>query len=107
MTQTVELNDLILAIYDTTINPAGWPEVLDRVSRYIGARGAFIFELTGTGKGRRIHAPFFSRVYDADLVEDYLSKHNEQELLDQDTFARYSRPTDRIQLISDGNPPRK
>lgn len=101
MTQTVELNDLILAIYDTTINPAGWPEVLDRVSRYIGARGAFIFELTGTGKGRRIHAPFFSRVYDADLVEDYLSKHNEQELLDQDTFARYSRPTDRIQLISD------
>lgn len=101
MTQTVELNDLILAIYDTTINPAGWPEVLDRVSRYIGARGAFIFELTGTGKERRIHAPFFSRVYDADLVKGYLSKHNEQELLDQDTFARYSRPTDRIQLISD------
>lgn len=101
MTQTVELNDLVLAIYDTTINPSGWSDVLDRISRYIGARGAFIFELQGMGTERRIHAPFFSRVYDADLVSGYLAAHNAQELIDQDTFARFSRPTDQIQLISD------
>lgn len=101
MTQTVEVNDLVLAIYDTTIDPTGWPDVLDRVARYIGARGAFIFELKGVGKERRIHAPFFSRVYDAELVHAYLTTHNEQELVDQDTFARHSRPTDQIQLVSD------
>lgn len=101
MTQAVELNDLILAIYDTTVDPLGWPAVLDRISRYIGARGAFIFELQGAGKERRIHAPFYSSVYDAALVNGYLAAHNAQELIDQDTFARFSRPTDQIQLISD------
>ncbi|MGL3605052.1 helix-turn-helix domain-containing protein [Rhizobium sp. G187] len=101
MTQAIELNDLILAIYDTTVDPSGWPKALDRIARYIGARGAFVFELQGLGKERRIHAPFFSSVYNQDLVDGYLAAHNAQELIDQDVFARLSRPTDQIQLIPD------
>jgi DNA-binding CsgD family transcriptional regulator/PAS domain-containing protein len=99
--KTVELNDLILAIYDTMINANGWPAVLERVSRYIGARGAFIFELEGKGSQRFIRAPYFSETYKPELVSSYLASHNDQELIDQDTFARLSRPTDQIQLISD------
>jgi DNA-binding CsgD family transcriptional regulator len=99
--KTVELNDLILAIYDTMINSNGWAAVLERVSRYIGARGAFIFELEGVGNQRYIRAPYYSENYNPELVSSYLASHNDQELLDQDTFARLSRPTDQIQLISD------
>jgi hypothetical protein len=99
--KTVELNDLILAIYDTMINSNGWAAVLERVSRYIGARGAFIFELEGVGNQRYIRAPYYSENYNPELVSSYLASHNDQELLDQDTFARLSRPTDQIQLISE------
>lgn len=99
--QTAELNDLILAIYDTTIEPSGWPAVLERVSRNIGASGAFIFELQERDGQRHISAPYFSANYDCALVERYLADHNDQELLDQDAFARLSHPTDRIQLIPD------
>ena len=70
--QTEELNDLVLAIYDTTINPDIWPDVIDRVSRYIGATGAFIFELEGSGGQRRIQAPYFSKIYDPAMVRGYL-----------------------------------
>lgn len=99
--QTVELSNLILAIYDTSINPDAWPDVLDRVSRYIGATGAFIFELEGSGNQRRIQAPYFSRIYDAALVRGYLDRYHDEELSDQDTFTRWSKPTDQIQFVSD------
>jgi len=99
--QTEELNDLVLAIYDTTINPDIWPDVLDRVSRYIGATGAFIFELEGSGGQRRIQAPYFSKIYDPAMVRGYLEKFHDEELSDQDTFTRWSKPTDQIQFVSD------
>lgn len=99
--QTEELNNLILAIYDTTINPDIWPDVLDRASRYIGATGAFIFELEGSGDQRRIQAPYFSKIYDPAIVRLYLDKCHDEELSDQDTFTRWSKPTDQIQFVSD------
>lgn len=99
--ETTELNNLILAIYDTTINPDAWPDVLDRVSRYVGATGAFIFELEGSGDQRRIQAPYFSKIYDAALVRGYLDKYHDEELSDQDTFTRLSKPTDQIQFVSE------
>jgi DNA-binding CsgD family transcriptional regulator len=94
-------NDIILDIYDSMIDTGRWPAVLDKVAQYIGARGAFIFELRGSGAERKILAPHFSAAYDSKLVEGYLARHMAQELADQDTFARFSRPTDRIQLIAD------
>jgi DNA-binding CsgD family transcriptional regulator len=96
-----ELSDLVLQIYDTAIDPGRWPDVLERIAHYVGARGAFIFELQGLGTSQRIYAPFFSTSYDPDLVRAYLQKHNQQEVADQEIFARLSRRTDRIQLIGD------
>jgi len=99
--QTVELNDLILAIYDTTINPGAWPEVLDQASRYIGATGAMIFELEGPGDRRRILAPHVSKIYDAQLVADYINAYHAEELIDQDIFTSLSKPTDQIHFVTD------
>jgi DNA-binding CsgD family transcriptional regulator len=98
---TADVNDLILEIYDTVMDDGLWPSVLEKTAHFIGARGAFIFELEGLGPGRFIAAPFFSKAYDRALVDSYLRIHKDQELADQDTFARFSKPTDRIQLIPD------
>lgn len=101
MSETPNVGDLILDIYDTTIDISRWPAVLDKVAHFVGARGAFIFELQGTSPSRQIAAPFFSSAYDPEVVKYYLQLHNEQELQDQDTFARLSRTGDSIQLIPD------
>jgi DNA-binding CsgD family transcriptional regulator len=95
------VGDIILDIYDTAIDITRWPAVLDRVAHFVGARGAFIFELQGANPDRRITAPFFSSAYDPEVVKHYLATHNEQELVDQDTFARFSRSGDSIQLVPD------
>lgn len=99
--QAVELNDLILAIYDTTINPGAWPEVLDQAARYIGATGAMIFELEGAGDQRRIRAPHLSKIYDAQLVAGYINRYHAEELIDQDIFTSLSKPTDQIHFVTD------
>ena len=101
MDERVELSELILKVYDTALDPGRWPAVLHRAARYIGGRGAFIFEIEGQGTARRIRAPFFSESYDGALVEHYLDAHVAQELADQDEFARCSRMTDAIHLIPD------
>lgn len=99
--QTVELNELILSIYDTTINPDTWPDVLDRSARFIGATGAMIFELEGSGTERRIKAPYLSKIYDAALVQGYINAYHDEELIDQDIFTSLSKPTDQIHFVSD------
>ncbi len=101
MAELEELSDLVLEIYDTALDPGRWPDVLEKVSHYVGARGAFIFELQGVGAAQKIFAPFFSSSYDPAIVTKYLQVHNQQELADQEIFARLSRRTDRIQLIGD------
>ena len=101
MAELEELSDLVLDIYDTALDPGRWPDVLEKVSHYVGARGAFIFELQGVGPAQNIFAPFFSSSYDPAIVTKYLQVHNQQELADQEIFARLSRRTDRIQLIGD------
>lgn len=101
MSELDEFSGLVLDIYDTAIDPMRWPEVLERISKFIGARGAFIFELQGVGPEQRIYAPFYSSSYDPELVTTYLRVHNRQELIDQEIFARLSRRTDHIQLIGD------
>ncbi len=101
MSELTEFSALVLDIYDTAVDPTRWPEVLERISRFIGARGAFVFELQGVGEDQRIYAPFYSSSYDPQLVTTYLRVHNKQELIDQEIFARLSRRTDHIQLIGD------
>ncbi|WP_428409775.1 helix-turn-helix transcriptional regulator [Hyphococcus sp.] len=95
------IRDLILEIYDTALEPDRWPGVLTRISDAMNANGAFIFELSERNDRRRIAAPYFSDTYTQDAVDYYLATHNDQEIADQDTFARHSRATDGIDLIGD------
>ncbi len=95
------VRDLILDIYDTSIDPKLWPGVLDKIADFIGARGAFLFELEGEEPDRVIIAPYFSRKYQAEHVLGYLARHNRQELLDQDNLAYHSRRCDGIELIGE------
>ncbi len=92
---------LVLEIYDTALDPKLWPGVLDKIASYIGARGAFLFELEGEGAERNVIAPHFSSNYKSELVLGYLARHNVQELLDQDRLAEHSRASDGIELIGE------
>ena len=53
---TEPLRDLVLDIYDTIANPAGWPKVLDRLAEKVNARGIILFELFEKGGERRLGA---------------------------------------------------
>ena len=75
------VRDLILDIYDTALDPKVWPDVLDEIATFIGARGAFLFELEGEEPERSITAPCYSSKYKAEMVLGYLSRHNRQELI--------------------------
>lgn len=99
--QAKELNDLILDVYDTTVAPQKWPETLEKVAHFLGARGAFLFELDRGGEDCWIRATHFSKSYDADLVNEYLATHNDQEVIDQEIFLKLSRSADDIELIPD------
>ena len=98
---TDDLRDLVVDIYDTIADPARWAGVLDRVSEGLGARGCIIFEMNGLGAERRISAPYYSNVYQADLLDAYLQQHGATELADQDVFEARSLATDGINLIDD------
>jgi DNA-binding CsgD family transcriptional regulator len=94
-------SELILQVYDAAIDPTKWPEVLDRVSAYLGARGALIFRLGEGGTALKLEAPFFSSAYDPALVAEYLREHERQELVDQQKFALHSKKSDAIELVPD------
>ena len=71
-------------------------------SRIMSARAVRLFlSFRASGQTQKIFAPFFSSSYDPAIVTKYLQVHNQQELADQEIFARLSRRTDRIQLIGD------
>ena len=87
-----DLRDLVVDIYDTIADPARWSGVLDQVSKGLGARGCIIFEMNGLGEGRRIAAPYRSGVYQAELLDAYLSEHGATELADQDIAVNCVTP---------------
>jgi DNA-binding CsgD family transcriptional regulator len=94
-------SELILQVYDAALDPTKWPEVLDRVSAFLGARGALIFRLGENGTAAKLEAPIFSASYDAARVAEYLREHEHQELVDQEKFALHSKQSDAIELVPD------
>ena len=96
-----DLRDLVVDIYDTIADPARWSGVLDRVSDGLGARGCIIFEMQGLGDDRTISAPYYSSLYQAELLSGYLSEHGATEMADQDIFEAHSLASDGINLIDD------
>lgn len=100
--QTVtEAQRLILSIYDAAMEPDLWPELLDKVSHAVDARGAFVFEISDSTRVPLVCATYNSSNYDRVLVREYLRLFNKQELRDQEVFAEYSKLTDGIELIPD------
>lgn len=92
---------IILDIYDTALEPHKWPEVLDKISHFVGAIGALVIDLSSTADEGSLHATHYTSNYDADTASNYLTAFRIQELEDQRIFAQHSEKTDEIQLISD------
>ena len=96
-------DDLILRIYDTALDHSAWPDVLQEISHYCNAAGAFVFEMRNDQAGQHIKARHFSAIHDGAILNDYLALHREAELQDHEFFARRSQMTDRIELIPDAD----
>lgn len=93
--------DLVLAIYDATLHPERWPDLLQSFAESVDARGAFVFDVEGEGPDQVLNATYFSAGYDAQLVQRYLHEHRAMELEDQAKFARHARSLDDIELVKD------
>lgn len=99
--ETTDVLGLVSRIYDTTLDQELWPSVLRDVARATGASGAMIFELTQSHGVQKIDCPHISENYDRIAVNDYLRKHNAQEIEDQLAFARISGVSEKIELVDD------
>jgi len=93
------LNELIVQIYDTTLHPGQWPEVLTRFADTIDARGAIVSEIEGIGDSRQIVTPYVCTRYDPAQIQKYLKSYIHYEFLDQERYEALSRARDGIDLI--------
>lgn len=62
------LSDLIGAIYDTVLDKANWPDVLERSAAYVGGSAASIFSKSPAAEGGMLYcgvgiAPHFEQLY--------------------------------------------
>lgn len=95
--------ELILRIYDTTLDPVLWSEVLEEVCAHCNAMGGFLFDIVSdpAGGGRMLRAMQTSVSMKAANVEAYLAAHHDDEMLDQTGFADRSQKEDAINVVSD------
>lgn len=93
------VNELIRRIYDTTLNPEQWTDVLSEFADRIGALGIIISEIEGIGDSRRIVTPYLSRRYDPEQIQKYLKRNIHFEFMDQARYETLSRASDTIDLI--------
>ena len=99
--EEAEVRELILGIYDAAIDPRKWPAMLDRISRFVGARGIILFNMEDVGPARKLLTSYMSASYDICAMNDYLTLYHRQELDDQDRFANNQKMTDGIELVPD------
>jgi DNA-binding CsgD family transcriptional regulator/PAS domain-containing protein len=93
--------DLISRIYDTSLDPGVWPELMLRLAHKMGAVGSFIFELRLDDEHPQITSRIFSSNYQPEIVRWYLQQFNAQEIDDQGRFAELSQKGNAVDLISD------
>lgn len=93
--------DLVSKIYDCAIDPAAWPSTLSLIAEAVGANGAMFFEVSNRGGQDFIIAPHISENFKSDAVKDYLTAYNDQEIIDQEHFARLSGVSSDLDLVSD------
>lgn len=99
--QNTDYRAFVLDIYQAVTHPSLWPEVLNRISETVSAKGCIVFEWQGYGASRQLTAPHFTTNYDRDAVENYLQRNRESEKKDQDTFERKSLEADGIELVTE------
>lgn|GEM_PF-744012 len=95
------VSDLVLSIYDASLEPQKWPDLLHSLAESIDARGAFIFDIEDRHGIEKLNATYFSSNYQGDLVQQYLTDHQDLEMEDQALFASHSRELDGIELVRD------
>lgn len=101
MTQPVDIQELVLSLYDTVLDPERWPTVLQRVADLLGGAGAIIFERTDREEGWGVRASHLSASYHPRALEAYLARFANHELDDQLLFEQTSMLSDRVELVSD------
>lgn len=94
---------LVLEIYDAALSPQNWPEVLLKLAAFIGAAGAIVFEREDPQLPSTVRASHMSANYKAPVLDAYLSRFSEHEMLDQLVFEQTSLKSDRIELVSDAD----
>lgn len=94
-------HNLISKIYDCAIDPAAWPAALSEIANALGANGAMFFEVSNRGGNDFIIAPHISENFKHEAVKRYLDAFNDQEIIDQEHFARLSGANLDLDLISD------
>ena len=65
--------DLVLGIYDAVLDPALWPDILDRLAHEVGALGIIIFDMTDDAEALSVRT--FSSRYERGAIERYLALH--------------------------------
>lgn len=94
-------SDLIADIYDAAIDPSVWPKTLTKLAQALGANGAIFFEVSNRGGTDYIIAPHASENFSPKAIKGYLEEFNDQEIIDQEHFARLSGQDHDLNLISD------
>ncbi len=93
--------DLISRIYNTSLDPASWPKVLQDIAHHLGAAGAQIFELRTNQPNKIMSSRLFSENYPSEVVSKYLETFNKEEIEDQKRFVEASLKMKPLELISD------
>lgn len=93
--------ELVLNIYEAVTHPHLWPDVLDRVSQQVDARGCIVFEWRSRNGTRQLEAPLMTSNYSSDVLDAYIEKYWRWESEDQDLFERQSLSADGIELVNE------
>lgn len=99
--KTHNFDELILDIYNTSLQPESWGDVLERVAHAMGANSAIILEVLEGTDHNQIITPHYSRIYNEPDLTRYLSQFGEYELLSQKAFAKLSAQEADMRLITE------
>ncbi|MEM6941607.1 MAG: helix-turn-helix transcriptional regulator [Pseudomonadota bacterium] len=104
--EDASVSGIILQAYSAAHSPKTWTDVLDRLTEHFEANGVILWEWRSEGGEKRLKSPFFSSFYQADMLEDYLNRHQSWEFADQAQFEQKSlaygaAAPDMIELVNE------
>lgn len=96
-----EDTELFKLLYQAVVDDELWPEVLDRFTHLIDARGFIIFEVFNNGNDRSIELTQHNSALDGVVLRKYVKEHNPVILSDQDMYSSIRINEDRVDLATD------